>query len=486
MNTTHTDEKPEVKVDVFNFPSLFSSDKLPLAVDTYQRGFVWGKDKVQQLIEDLQAYQEQPDPKPPYYMGTVLLHRNPDGEKRFVIDGQQRLTALCVLHHRLKNELPPNFALSYSPQSARNIKTAAKQCRDGADKLDAVIFERVEFTVVEVDRVDLAFTFFDTQNNRGVPLQATDLLKAYHLRAVKGDTVALQTQCAQRWERMQRGKQVLPVQKLFTHFLWRARRWTGKNISEHKHDALLKEFQPQNWQEKDARNTTLHNTIPLYRARSNRLGVTLSLGTDGQTTVHTAPIAMSPGAANLPFSIRQPIHPGVGFFLYVEKYAALLQWLTQEETQDQQIIKFREVREKLVKKNSLFLEEIYLLAALMYVDQFGSEKLFPFALWLEHALGAVRVEKQQVRQESAQNFFRDNPVMSLLDVIAGAFHPEQVIEHLALPHYHFGYQKEQIDLNKNGVQATYKKAAQEYFGQPDNSSLAAKSIWIKTHLENKG
>ena len=107
---TPGDQSIPVHVEVLSFASLFNESAFPLAVDTYQRGFVWKDDKVRQLADDLSAYQQEADPKPPYYMGTVLIHRHADKEKRFLIDGQQRITALCLLHWQLNSSLPTNCA----------------------------------------------------------------------------------------------------------------------------------------------------------------------------------------------------------------------------------------------------------------------------------------------------------------------------------------------------------------------------------------
>lgn len=94
-----TDDSPSsVRVGVRSFSDLFDKSKFPFAIDTYQRGFVWNDEKLRQLADDLADYQNEPDPKPPYYMGSILTHTNITKKKRFIIDGQQRLTALCVLH----------------------------------------------------------------------------------------------------------------------------------------------------------------------------------------------------------------------------------------------------------------------------------------------------------------------------------------------------------------------------------------------------
>jgi len=474
-----------VEVDVLSFSQLFEDSPFPMAVDTYQRGFVWNDDKVRQLVDDLASYQGDPDPKPPYYMGTILIHRNKDKQRHFIIDGQQRLTALCILHQQLTAGLPKKCALTYSPKSARRIRSAAGIFRDHTSRPGVGIFKQIVFTVICVEQVDLAFTFFDTQNNRGVPLHATDLLKAYHLRAVDGATVklkeTLQTICARRWEGIQQGAPVMShdqefARSLFTKFLWRARYWTGGRVIYGDHDALMEEFQKQTWKAEGDQAT-----IPLYRSRHNRLGTALTMTRDGHSEIHTNRISLSPKAEDLPFAIRQPIQKGIGFFLYADKYSALLRRLVVESTDSGEVMHFREVYGNLLMANSVFLREIFLLATVMYVDQFDDERLWEFSLWLEHALGAIRLDKQQVRYEAAQNFFKHD-ARNLLDVIASGFRPQQVIAHLQTEHAcQEIYEGEVIEIGK-GVQGVYKQAVLIYYGRTELTSLRGKHTWITTKL----
>ena len=110
--------------------------------------------------------------------------------KGLVIDGQQRLTALSVLQHELAGSLPAHCELTYrNPVSIRNVKETQARLKGGCGLTS--ILDRICFTVITVSSEDLAFTFFDTQNNRGVPLNATDLLKAYHLRAISASCEVL-------------------------------------------------------------------------------------------------------------------------------------------------------------------------------------------------------------------------------------------------------------------------------------------------------
>lgn len=479
-----------VRVNVRSFSELFDKSKHPFAVDTYQRGFIWNNEKIRQLADDLTDYQKAPDPKPPYYMGTILIHFHAQKQKRFIIDGQQRLTALCVLYQQLKGCLPNKCALTYSPQSARRIRCAAGIFRGHLNLPNDDIFQHIFFTVISVDRVDLAFTFFDTQNNRGVPLHATDLLKAYHLRAINGATTAqkeaLQTMCARRWEGIQQGAPVMShdqefAPSLFTKFLWRARYWTGGRVVYGRHDALMEEFQKQTWAPEGG-----HATIPLYRSRNNRLGTALTLTRDGHGEIHTNRISLSPNAEDFPFAIRQPIHKGIGFFLYADKYSALLRRLVHVPTESFEVLRYRGVYEKLLMANSIYLREVFLLSSLMYFDQFESEKLWEFSLWLEHALGAIRLDKQQIKYETAQNFVKQDPNnpgnLNLLDVISTGFRPEQVIGHLKMHRARSEiYARESIKVGE-GVQGRYKLAVLAYFEQTKHTSLSGKNKWIVDKL----
>ena len=89
-----------VRVSTLSFADVLKASDWPLALDSYQRGFVWGPDKLMQLASDLAEFAEQADNTLPYYMGVVLLHRDPHQSRRFIIDGQQRVTALSLLYHR--------------------------------------------------------------------------------------------------------------------------------------------------------------------------------------------------------------------------------------------------------------------------------------------------------------------------------------------------------------------------------------------------
>lgn len=316
-----------VDVIVQGFNEL-CSEGAALQLDHYQRPYVWDSIKVNQLLSDLHEFRRS-SKEQAYYLGTVLLHRNDEKQVRFVIDGQQRLSTLAVLYYTLCGSLPEGLAFHYrSPISARNLHEAHQLMLERSNiELDPSIFEQLRFTVITVEREDLAFTFFDTQNHRGVPLNATDLLKAYHLRAVNGPHAeSLQQLCAQRWESVQvagpyrqAGKRQDYAPELFEQFLWRARNWRGnKYIEREDHDRLLETFQQQSIGGVES------DEVPLYPGYHNQFASALKLQGSNDYRLALTPVQVGGSAASLPFTLRQPIHKGVGFFLYAQKYAALL------------------------------------------------------------------------------------------------------------------------------------------------------------------
>ncbi|MDB5936447.1 MAG: hypothetical protein JWQ01_3791 [Massilia sp.] len=482
----------DVAVAVMDFAELCTQD-YSLKLDHYQRPFVWGRQKVQQLLADLALFSAQ-DKQPDYYLGTLLLHRDDVQEAYFVIDGQQRLSSLAVLFHALKESVPSGFDFRYrSPVSAENLRLAQQVVREAQPlAFDISLFSRLRFTVITVAREDLAFTFFDTQNSRGVPLKATDLLKAYHLRAIHGgdstQVERLQHHCALRWEAVQvaghqgeeKRRDFAP--ELFHHYLWRARNWCGqKRIERGDYDGVLATFQDQSVR------ADAVDSLPLYPGHSNQYASRLCLLDGGDFRFDPTPAAVSASAADLPFSLRQPIHEGVGFFLYAQKYAALLDELLHLPTADDEVNRLRMFYASVVGHNSHYLRELFNLALLMYVDRFGFRRLLEFAERTELVLGALRLEKQYIFKEAPLKFLKEAD-RNLLDVIAAAYRPDEVMDFLKGElDRSAGYGKAfigRISAGK-GVQGRYLGALQKYCGGPHDRSSDIASYLLPFTLDAK-
>ena len=472
----------DIDVAVWGFHD-FSKQGCPIALDNYQRPYVWKEQRIQDLLADLESFAEamrQSDPQSEYYMGTVALHRAVDREdnreKLFIIDGQQRLTSLCVLHHALHGDIPRDVELKFrSPLSVANVRAARELMR--RPNLQKDIFDHLRFTVITVQSEDLAFTFFDTQNSRGVPLGATDLLKAYHLRAIHGDKLQqderLRELCARRWERVQvqgeeghESKRHDFAPELFHYYLWRARKWRGQSVDELEHtDDLLAEFQKGSLKSNVAQ-------IKLYPAASNQWATALTLGGDGSLRLEPEALELQAldlarNPANLPFALRQPVQSGVGFFLYAEKYAALLNSILHQGTGEAELLALREFYRAVIAVLSVYLQSLFRLALLLYVDRLGTAGVFRFALWLNHNLGALRLDRDDVRRQTPLKYLRDRPI-NLLDVIAFAYYPGEVIAFLKSDDLVKSYTANdgwrELVVSGAGVKGRYIKALAGYYG----------------------
>ncbi|MEG0603687.1 MAG: DUF262 domain-containing protein [Acinetobacter sp.] len=435
-------DQKDVSVTLLSFNNI-ASMTCPLALDNYQRAYIWGKDKVVQLLSDLCAFIQPNTHEDAYYMGTLLLHQKIDEKQSslFVIDGQQRLTSLAVLYWLLNSKLPAHIQFFFrSSRSIVNIQQV-KWVMENWFKDNNIdrnvftnLFDRLRFTVITVTREDLAFTFFDTQNNRGVPLGSTDLLKAFHLRAIQGDDLQqaekLQSICATRWEQIQSQGELRKSSRnhdfapeLFHYYLWRARNWTGSQIVElESKDEMLTHFG------KRTKKTKLGEVI-LYPVAENQWGQTLSLTHSNEFYLTPSSRQVGVKSAYLPFALRQPISRGVGFFLYAEKYAAILNLLFYKPSIDPEIQAVQKFYKDVITTLSHYLQSIFRLCLLVYFDRLGSEGLLRFTLWFDHRLGEIRLSQSDIKRETPIKFLRDSK-RNLLDVIGYAYECDEVIDFL--------------------------------------------------------
>jgi hypothetical protein len=479
--------KQNVEVEVYSFHEFFAQKAIySVGIDSYQRPYVWDKTKILELISDLREYLENPNGLQ-YYMGNILLHQHNEKQKLFIIDGQQRITTLCTLYYVLNDGLLPNgkMAMDYhSPISAKNIINAKAifqeiktEWKENADFL----FKNIQLTFITTLSEDLAFTFFDTQNNRGVKLNPTDLLKAYHLRAI-GNTAYLniQTNCATRWEKIQGSKTLFGQKKdfiaeLFHQFIWRSRCWNGQKVIYREQDEdVLNEFQ------KKTIENSQPDMVPLYPNTNNALATSLQLKSQHQFTLFPAALEISSTSAYLPFTLRQPISEGLGFFLFAEKYADLVKIIFfNKEVTDVDIIAVRTFYNQVLRHISLYLKELHLLAIVMYFDKFGSKRLLEFTLWFDHILGALRLEKHYIFKEASLKFIKETD-NNIFDVISQSFRPDEVISFLSeLKNVSKDLEIEKIyartDLPDNGVRGDYKSNLYKYYNK---TTLLGKSNWI--------
>lgn len=91
------------QLDAGEYPlaKIFSSD-FDFVIPDYQRPYAWGTEQALQLLDDLEGSLER-DTDEPYFLGSIVLVKAAGEARAEVIDGQQRLTTLCILFAILRD-----------------------------------------------------------------------------------------------------------------------------------------------------------------------------------------------------------------------------------------------------------------------------------------------------------------------------------------------------------------------------------------------
>ena len=225
----------EEKAKILKIKDVFD---LKLSIPDYQRPYKWTIKHVQQLLDDLLTHfrnQQQV-----YRIGTVVIHKYNE-EKLDIVDGQQRLITLSLLLYYLNNEkkftdkslLDKSVAHTLSESNIINNYNFIKNYSISDKKaFKKYILEICEMVYVELDDLDEAFQFFDSQNSRGKPLESYDLLKAYHLREMKDKPKEIVHHCVERWEKSALSQEINNLDKIINYILFRLRRWHYQESGE--------------------------------------------------------------------------------------------------------------------------------------------------------------------------------------------------------------------------------------------------------------
>lgn len=208
------------------------------SIEYYQREYKWQRKQVADLIHDLSSkfledHQEGNDRGEVenyghYFLGSIIV--SDKGGKKYIIDGQQRLTTLTLLltflHPKIKDDDQKRqiaehiFSQKYGKRSFNLDIPERKECMEalynGKEFLDDPIsesianiigcyanfgelfepgllddgtlpyfadwlIENVHFIEITAYSDDDAYTIFETMNDRGLSLTPTEMLKGYLL-----------------------------------------------------------------------------------------------------------------------------------------------------------------------------------------------------------------------------------------------------------------------------------------------------------------
>lgn len=228
-----------------------------LHIPDYQRPYRWSQAQVLQLLCDIEQQTlatGQDQGAHSYRMGTVVVHvesvecvNDPSNiaphKVHHIVDGQQRTVTLLLVLHALRaaaeavseeqrlawqRELltlelfEPRFPSSLSHLHVQaNYQAIARHIRQAqwGQAQVAFLLERCEVVRVQLHSLTEAFQFFDAQNSRGKALCVHDLLKAFHLRALRPAELPLRSQAVQAWEQCT----AADLEQLFARFLFQTR-----------------------------------------------------------------------------------------------------------------------------------------------------------------------------------------------------------------------------------------------------------------------
>jgi len=408
-------EKNFIEAKSVSFTDLLNHK---LKVPFYQRTYTWKEDQLKKLLTDLLEFSDSSDiEKLEYYMGAIILHD--DENTHNIIDGQQRTITLLLLAKALEASLFESAKLSIDNlQSHNQIKinyqyfcnTIKDYTEEKKEKLEKVL-KSLCFTKIITQSLDDAFTFFDTQNHRGVLPSASVLLKAFHLRVIPDTNVKLQA--AKSWVHLEkRPKERLclteynEVLEWLIHLgLWRGRRWQStKKQSFETFDQVQDEF-------------------------------TIKLRTNKNTQGKSYPVFYKndPTLKEYSYSLRQPLYQGQDFFNFIEHYGDLIMQLMKIDIDVEGKTKAIEALIKIHGVASQYSASFFTLILLVYYDRFRLDRFDDFTRKISNLLARFRYSSLRIGKVSLEKAFircDSNPQLisqNLIDLISNAFDAEQVI-----------------------------------------------------------
>ena len=376
----------EEKAKILKIKDVFD---LKLSIPDYQRPYKWTVKNVQQLIDDLLAHFR--DSKV-YRIGTIVLYKN--GDKSEIVDGQQRLTTLSLVLHKLgrKDILFLQEKLSHSI-SKFNIIENYKFINgyNFPSRFEEYILKTCEMVRIELDDLDEAFQFFDSQNSKGKPLESYDLLKAYHLREMKDKSKEIIHHCVERWEKSALSQEINNLDKIINYILFRLRRWHYQESGEVFTSDELETFKGV------SESATYPYLSPLFATKVV------------EKLAQQNPMFYHPRFVKTNFQTIQTLINGEEFFDYVQHYVEIYEKLFKEEIG--LVDKVKKINGKDIGKGvntflnnqdycyrvgDKYLKNLFECIVLFYFDKFGEVCLDEFVnksfLWVYR----IRFEYQRI------------------------------------------------------------------------------------------
>lgn len=409
---------------------------IDLNIPHYQRPYRWSERNVLQLLNDINTCRQNSGSA--YRIGSLILHKN--GTQYDIVDGQQRITTLLLLLKSLQysNPLP---ALKYNhADSFGNIKVNNKFISQWFDENDNVskkeylhyLLNKCEFVVIEVVDLQEAFQMFDSQNGRGKELEAYNLLKAYHIRAMEHNTPDERIQCDKAWEYSARfvydqngdnPDTMDLLRQLVNEQLYRTRIWSKKDAAFAFSKKEIDEFKGitigKNHQIKHPfQNQILAQYIASHFS-NDILCVSIKYRFNSGDPINIKPFT----------SINQPIVNGKAFFEYIETFVEIYKRIfvnddTSVLTDFKSFYKYYCKYPSSTRTGDRYLREVYKSLIFIIFDKFGEDGVNLYYRHLYSIVYRWRLEKMQIKYAS----MAETPK----DIFSGIHQSNSLIEMLFL------------------------------------------------------
>lgn len=394
-----------------------------LNIPKYQRPYRWTQKNVELLLTDINS--SRVSGKLDYLIGSLILHDNSERIPRLdIVDGQQRITTICLILTAMtemgvecKDAVLPNLKYRHTDsfEHIRSNHSFIKEWisinipeNDRRNFFDYLL-NNCKMMRVTVKQLSEAFQLFETQNGRGKALEAYNLLKAYHIRAMEDAPRKERIECDVRWEdaalfrerrsnNESRGIDLL--KQVINEHLYRIRLWsrgaeahafTRKKIDEFKGVSLgrdnMLEFAYQNLmlQQQIAHGVMQMMNGGMFKVKSR--------------FEHGDPDNMSPFV-----SINQLMCNGKNFFDYVETYVETYKRLFVHSDSSQLAI-FKQFYLKRCKYDGYhrigdtYLRQVYKSAVMLAFDRFGEKGVMYLYKPLYLCLYKLRLKQQQIKYQ---------------------------------------------------------------------------------------
>ena len=282
------------------FGKLIGNGQL-FEVPPFQRDYSWDREEWEDLWLDLKDLKKDDD----HYMGYVVLQQTQEAKKNLIVDGQQRISTICILilaaiqllKEKSDNEratLLQNTYLSYKeptslvekaklrlnknnsyiysellnlriPKNNAGLKPSEKKLveafkyflselknafqNESSEKIASFVSQKIDnqlfFTSITVKDDNDAYKIFETLNARGVKLSTADLLKNYFFSKIAAISKDEVENLEQKWYRINDKLGNIEVTNYIRHF------WNSRNYPTERKITFFKAIKNKKSEYKD-------------------------------------------------------------------------------------------------------------------------------------------------------------------------------------------------------------------------------------------